>query len=84
MSFLEACTIPLALCTAAFGFCVPNPPLELQLTTAVPKGLEKVFPHGEQNGGAGRTAFWEDNAENSAAGEAIVILGGSSSVGQFS
>lgn len=85
MSFLEACTLPLALCTAAFGFAAPNPPFQLQPSSALPEGFAAGFPvFGQQSGGAGRKAFWEDDAENSAAGEPIVILGGSSSVGQFS
>ena len=84
MSFLEACTIPLALCTAAFGLSLPNPPIELQLTHAVPEAFPKALLEYGLRGGAGRKGFWEDDAENSAAGEPIVILGGSSSVGQYS
>ncbi|KAE9398893.1 GroES-like protein [Gymnopus androsaceus JB14] len=80
MSLLEACTIPLALCTAAFGLSLPSPPVELQPTYAVSEALAKPY---SLRGGAGRKGFWEDGMENSATGEPIVILGGSSSVGQF-
>ncbi|KAJ8073933.1 hypothetical protein PM082_012211 [Marasmius tenuissimus] len=80
ISTLEAASIPLALITSAFAFCLPDP--------AVPSVSEAVSGQGTPfflNGkaGAGLKPFWEEGAKGMKAGEPIVILGGSSSVGQL-
>ncbi|KAK1222299.1 hypothetical protein PQX77_014838 [Marasmius sp. AFHP31] len=75
ISTLEASSIPVALVTSAFAFCLPDP--------AVPstEGWIPYFSDGKA--GAGVKPFWEEGARGMKAGESIVILGGSSSVGQF-
>ncbi|KAI0314944.1 GroES-like protein [Amylostereum chailletii] len=69
-SFDEAATLPLGLATAAIGL--------YQTPTSVPS--QGIIPG--QGGGAGLLAPWECGVGNYA-GQAAVVFGGSSSVGQF-
>ncbi|KAL0069695.1 hypothetical protein AAF712_003353 [Marasmius tenuissimus] len=80
ISTLEAASIPLALITSAFAFCLPDP--AVPSTSEAVGGLEiPFFLNGKA--GAGLKPFWEEGAKGIKAGEPIVILGGSSSVGQL-
>ncbi|KAI0319324.1 hypothetical protein OF83DRAFT_1170280 [Amylostereum chailletii] len=69
-SFDEAATLPLGLATAAIGL--------YQTPTSVP--IQGFIPG--QGGGAGLLAPWESGV-GKYAGQAAVVFGGSSSVGQF-
>lgn len=70
MSTLEASSIPLALVTAAFGLGLPYP--KAPPTSAF-----------DGRGGAGLKGIWEPDAEGYYKGKPFVVLGGSSSVGQY-
>ncbi|KAK7060706.1 hypothetical protein VNI00_000436 [Paramarasmius palmivorus] len=76
LSFLEAAALPLPLITAAFGLALPYP------AQPTPSAAAKDFKF-PPRGGAGLTPFWRTEAKGSCAGQAILILGGSSSVGQL-
>ncbi|KAF9266871.1 GroES-like protein [Marasmius fiardii PR-910] len=76
LDFLHASSIPLALITSAFGLCLPNQ------ASPSPTFAAKNFKS-PPRGGAGLRRFWEHGAKESYSNEPIVILGGSSSVGQF-
>ncbi|KAK7021337.1 hypothetical protein VNI00_017439 [Paramarasmius palmivorus] len=76
LSFLEAAALPLPLITAAFGLALPYP------AQPTPSAAAKDFKF-PPRGGAGLTPFWRPEAKGSCAGQAILILGGSSSVGQL-
>jgi NADPH:quinone reductase-like Zn-dependent oxidoreductase len=70
MSFDQAATIPLALATAAVGLYLP-------LGEAF-----KMF-HPDGNAGIALTAPWTPEGKDKYKGQSVVVLGGSSSVGQF-
>jgi len=70
MSFEEAATIPLGLATAVVGLYLP-----------LGEAAKSFNPDG--NAGIGLTPPWTPEGKNKYAGQPIVILGGSSSVGQF-
>ncbi|KAL0569631.1 hypothetical protein V5O48_012329 [Marasmius crinis-equi] len=76
ISTLEASSIRAALVTAANGFCQPNPALPSSSYVG-----EKFDCPGRA--GAAMKPFWEDGAEGIKAGEPMIVLGGSSSVGQL-
>ncbi|KAL0568723.1 hypothetical protein V5O48_013265, partial [Marasmius crinis-equi] len=76
IDFLQAASIPAALIAASFGLCLP--PAATPNPTEAAKSLR--FP---PRGGAGLKPYWEEGANGAYAGESIVILGGSSSVGQY-
>ncbi|KAJ8072143.1 hypothetical protein PM082_015701 [Marasmius tenuissimus] len=78
LSTLEASSIPSAVVTAAAGFS--HPESAIPSPTEVGQHLKSFF---DGRGGAGVKPFWEDGAEGVKAGEPILILGGSSSVGQL-
>ncbi|KAJ8088063.1 hypothetical protein PM082_013614 [Marasmius tenuissimus] len=80
ISTLEASSIPLALITAANGFCLPNP--APASCTEIGKKFDcPLFLNGRA--GAGMKPFWEDDAQGLQTGKVILILGGSSTVGQL-
>ncbi|KAL0069699.1 hypothetical protein AAF712_003359 [Marasmius tenuissimus] len=79
ISTLKIASIPLALVTLAFAFCLPDPAVP-SMNEAV--GGESIsFLNGKA--GAGLKPFWEEGAKGMKAGEPIIILGGSSSVGRL-
>ncbi|KAK1231514.1 hypothetical protein PQX77_005346 [Marasmius sp. AFHP31] len=78
LSTLEASSIPTAVVTAAVGFSHPGS--AIPSITDAGQRLKSFF---DGRGGAGVKPFWEDDAEGVKVGEPIVILGGSSSVGQL-
>ncbi|KAL0069702.1 hypothetical protein AAF712_003364 [Marasmius tenuissimus] len=80
ISTLEAASIPLALGTSAFAFCLPDPAVP-SMNEAVGGESIPFFLNGKA--GAGLKPFWEEGAKGMKAGEPIIILGGSSSVGQL-
>ncbi|EEB92174.1 hypothetical protein MPER_09357 [Moniliophthora perniciosa FA553] len=75
LSLLEAAAIPLPLITAAFGLSLQHPAHPAPTLAA----KDFKFP---PRGGAGLKPFWEQDAKGVYAVQPIVILGGSSSVGQ--
>ncbi|KAJ8088416.1 hypothetical protein PM082_022489 [Marasmius tenuissimus] len=78
LSTLEASSIPTAVVTAAVG--LSHPDSAAPSSTEAGQRLKSFF---DGRGGAGVKPFWEDGAEGVKAGEPILILGGSSSVGQL-
>ncbi|KAK1235048.1 hypothetical protein PQX77_001739, partial [Marasmius sp. AFHP31] len=69
-----------ALITAANGFCLPNP--APASCTEIGKKFDcPLFLNGRA--GAGMKPFWEDDAQGLQGGKPILILGGSSTVGQL-
>ncbi|KAJ8073942.1 hypothetical protein PM082_012222 [Marasmius tenuissimus] len=79
ISTLKIASIPLALVTLAFAFCLPDPAVP-SMNEAV--GGESIsFLNGKA--GAGLKPFLEEGAKGMKAGEPIIILGGSSSVGRL-
>uniref|UniRef100_A0A0W0FGT6 Enoyl reductase (ER) domain-containing protein n=1 Tax=Moniliophthora roreri TaxID=221103 RepID=A0A0W0FGT6_MONRR len=75
LSLLEAAAISLPLITAAFGLSLQYP---AQPTPTIAAKDFKFPPRG----GAGLKPFWEPDTRDAYAGQPIVVLGGSSSVGQ--
>ncbi|KZV71135.1 GroES-like protein [Peniophora sp. CONT] len=69
LSYEQIATVPLTLATAAIGAYKPK--------------TDVLLPTGNSAGGAGLTPPWEASGRGKYAGEVAVILGGSSSVGQF-
>ncbi|KAJ8088417.1 hypothetical protein PM082_022490 [Marasmius tenuissimus] len=78
ISTLEAASLPTSVVTAAVGLSHPN-----SATPSPTDVAQKLKSFLEGRGGAGVKPFWEDGAEGIKAGEPILILGGSSSVGQL-
>ncbi|KAJ8073962.1 hypothetical protein PM082_012246 [Marasmius tenuissimus] len=80
ISILEAASLPAAVTTAAFSFALPNPATPSH--NEVAQGFDvPLFTAGR--GGAGLKPFWEDGAKGLKSGQPLVVLGGSSSVGQL-
>ena len=65
----QAATIPLGLSTAALGI--------------YPEKKDALRPDTLDLGGAGLTAPWAEGGRGKYAGQAALVVGGSSSVGQF-
>ncbi|KAJ8088415.1 hypothetical protein AAF712_005213 [Marasmius tenuissimus] len=78
ISTLEGSSLPTAVISAAVGFSHPDPATPSPTDIARRGGY--LF---ENRAGVGIKPFWEDGAEGSKAGEPILVLGGSSSVGQL-
>ncbi|KAL0069707.1 hypothetical protein AAF712_003370 [Marasmius tenuissimus] len=81
ISILEAASLPMAVTTAAFGFGLPNTPVPSGTEVAGDSVKLPLFTAGRS--GAGLKPFWEDGAKGLKAGQPLVVLGGSSSVGQL-
>ncbi|KAK1229339.1 hypothetical protein PQX77_007593 [Marasmius sp. AFHP31] len=81
ISILEAASLPMAVTTAAFGFGLPNSPVPSGTEVAGDSVKLPLFTAGRS--GAGLKPFWEDGAKGSKSGQPLVVLGGSSSVGQL-
>ncbi|KAJ8073961.1 hypothetical protein PM082_012245 [Marasmius tenuissimus] len=80
MSTLEAALLPMAVAIAAFGFCLPDPATSSRSKAAQAFDLPLLT---DGRAGAGVRPFWEEGAKGLKSGQPIVVLGGSSSVGQL-
>ncbi|VDB91637.1 unnamed protein product [Peniophora sp. CBMAI 1063] len=69
LSYEEAATVPLTLATAAIG--------------AYQAKSDVLRPDGQDVGGAGLTPPWEEGGRGKYEGKVALVIGGSSSVGQY-
>ncbi|KAL0069709.1 hypothetical protein AAF712_003372 [Marasmius tenuissimus] len=79
ISTLEAVSL-VGLATAAFGFCLPNP--AVSSLSEIARNIDVPF-FTQGRAGAGIVPFWEEGAKGLKSGQPLVVLGGSSTVGQL-